>query len=81
VNDCGERLDRDGDAFGAGCSRARRGRAGARRVLRQRGDDGVAPAMLVGSLIAAVLTVGLIGFVSQLSRIKEIMLSCSISAM
>jgi ABC-type Mn2+/Zn2+ transport system permease subunit/Mn-dependent DtxR family transcriptional regulator len=35
------------------------------------GIEAYAPAMLVGSLIAAVLTVFLIGFVSRLSRIKE----------
>jgi len=33
--------------------------------------DAHAPGMLVGSLVAAVLTVGLIGFVSRVSRIKE----------
>ncbi|GAB6095292.1 hypothetical protein JCM14469_15440 [Desulfatiferula olefinivorans] len=35
------------------------------------GVEAHAPAMLIGSLIAAVLTVGLIGFVSRVSRIKE----------
>ncbi|MEZ4528712.1 MAG: iron chelate uptake ABC transporter family permease subunit [Desulfobacterales bacterium] len=35
------------------------------------GIEAYAPAMLLGSLIAAVLTVALIGFVSRLSRIKE----------
>jgi ABC-type Mn2+/Zn2+ transport system permease subunit/Mn-dependent DtxR family transcriptional regulator len=35
------------------------------------GIEAYAPAMLVGSLIAAILTVFLIGFVSRLSRIKE----------
>lgn len=35
------------------------------------GVEAYAPAMLIGSLIAAVLTVALIGFVSRLSRIKE----------
>jgi ABC-type Mn2+/Zn2+ transport system permease subunit/Mn-dependent DtxR family transcriptional regulator len=35
------------------------------------GIEAYAPAMLIGSLIAAVLTVFLIGFVSRLSRIKE----------
>jgi manganese/iron transport system permease protein/iron/zinc/copper transport system permease protein len=35
------------------------------------GIEAHAPAMLIGSLIAAVLTVVLIGFVSRVSRIKE----------
>ncbi|MBN2431660.1 MAG: metal ABC transporter permease [Acidobacteria bacterium] len=35
------------------------------------GLEAHAPAMLVGSVLAAVLTVGLIGFVSNISRIKE----------
>ncbi|MHC4872476.1 MAG: metal ABC transporter permease [Planctomycetota bacterium] len=35
------------------------------------GIEAHAPAMLIGSLIAAVLTVALIGFVSKVSRIKE----------
>ena len=35
------------------------------------GIEAHAPAMLVGSLIAAILTVALIGFVSRMSRIKE----------
>ncbi|MCP4451848.1 MAG: metal ABC transporter permease, partial [Planctomycetes bacterium] len=35
------------------------------------GIEASAPAMLIGSLIAAVLTVALIGFVSRVSRIKE----------
>jgi len=35
------------------------------------GLEANAPGMLVGSLIAAVVTVGLIGFVSTVSRIKE----------
>lgn len=35
------------------------------------GIEAYAPAMLIGSLIAAVLTVALIGFVSRMSRIKE----------
>ena len=35
------------------------------------GQDAHAPAMLVGSLIAGILTVALIGFVSKSSRIKE----------
>jgi manganese/iron transport system permease protein/iron/zinc/copper transport system permease protein len=35
------------------------------------GIEASAPAMLLGSLIAAVLTVTLIGFVSRVSRIKE----------
>lgn len=35
------------------------------------GIEAYAPAMLIGSLLAAVLTVFLIGFVSRLSRIKE----------
>jgi manganese/iron transport system permease protein/iron/zinc/copper transport system permease protein len=35
------------------------------------GIEAHAPAMLLGSLIAAVLTVALIGFVSRMSRIKE----------
>jgi len=35
------------------------------------GEKAHAPAMLIGSLIAAVVTVGMIGFVSKLSRIKE----------
>lgn len=35
------------------------------------GVEAHAPAMLIGSLIAAVLTVALIGFVSRMSRIKE----------
>ncbi|MEE4355150.1 MAG: iron chelate uptake ABC transporter family permease subunit [Desulfococcaceae bacterium] len=35
------------------------------------GIEAYAPAMLIGSLIAAVLTVALIAFVSRMSRIKE----------
>lgn len=35
------------------------------------GVEASAPGMLLGSLIAAVLTVGLIGFVSRVSRVKE----------
>ena len=35
------------------------------------GIEAHAPAMLLGSLIAAVLTVALIGFVSRVSRVKE----------
>ena len=35
------------------------------------GVEAYAPAMLIGSVIAALLTVGLIGFVSRVSRIKE----------
>jgi len=35
------------------------------------GIEAYAPAMLIGSLIAAVTTVALIGFVSRMSRIKE----------
>ncbi len=35
------------------------------------GVEAHAPAMLVGSVIAALLTVGLIGFVSRVSRVKE----------
>lgn len=35
------------------------------------GMEAHAPAMLLGSLIAAVLTVALIGFVSKVSRVKE----------
>ncbi len=35
------------------------------------GIEAYAPAMLIGSLIAAVLTVALISFVSRMSRIKE----------
>jgi manganese/iron transport system permease protein/iron/zinc/copper transport system permease protein len=35
------------------------------------GASAHAPAMLIGALIAAVVTVGLIGFVSHVSRIKE----------
>ena len=35
------------------------------------GADAHVPAMFVGSLLAGVVTVGLIGFVSQVSRIKE----------
>ncbi len=35
------------------------------------GIEAHAPAMLIGSLIAAVLTVALIGFVSRVSRIRE----------
>jgi ABC-type Mn2+/Zn2+ transport system permease subunit/Mn-dependent DtxR family transcriptional regulator len=35
------------------------------------GIEASAPAMLIGSLIAAVVTVALIGFVSRVSRIKE----------
>jgi manganese/iron transport system permease protein/iron/zinc/copper transport system permease protein len=35
------------------------------------GIEAYAPAMLIGSLIAAILTVFLIGFVSRMSRVKE----------
>lgn len=35
------------------------------------GLEANAPGMLVGSLIAAILTVGLIGFVARVSRVKE----------
>jgi manganese/iron transport system permease protein/iron/zinc/copper transport system permease protein len=35
------------------------------------GIEAYAPAMLIGSLIAAIVTVALIGFISRLSRIKE----------
>lgn len=35
------------------------------------GIEAHAPAMLIGSVIAAIVTVGLIGFVSRVSRIKE----------
>ena len=35
------------------------------------GQDAHVPAMLFGSLLAGVITVGLIGFVSRVSRIKE----------
>lgn len=35
------------------------------------GLEANAPGMLIGSLIAAILTVGLIGFVSRVSRVKE----------
>jgi len=35
------------------------------------GLEAHAPAMLIGSVLAAVLTVGLIGFVSNISRVKE----------
>ena len=35
------------------------------------GVEAYAPAMLAGSVIAAVITIGLIGFVSNISRIKE----------
>jgi len=35
------------------------------------GIEAYAPAMLVGSVIAAIVTVGLIGFVARVSRIKE----------
>ncbi len=35
------------------------------------GSDAHVPAMFLGSLLAGVVTVGLIGFVSQVSRIKE----------
>lgn len=35
------------------------------------GVEAYAPAMLIGSVIAAVITIGLIGFVSNISRIKE----------
>ena len=35
------------------------------------GIEAHAPAMLIGSLIAAILTVALIGFVSRMSRVKE----------
>ena len=35
------------------------------------GVEAHAPGMLIGSLIAAVVTVGLIGFVSRVSRLKE----------
>jgi ABC-type Mn2+/Zn2+ transport system permease subunit/Mn-dependent DtxR family transcriptional regulator len=35
------------------------------------GIEAYAPGMLLGSLIAAIITVGLIGFVSRVSRIKE----------
>ncbi len=35
------------------------------------GTDAYAPAMIVGSIIAGFLTVGMVGFVSKFSRIKE----------
>lgn len=35
------------------------------------GDAANAPAMLIGSLLAALITVGMIGFISRVSRIKE----------
>ncbi len=35
------------------------------------GADAHAPAMIVGSMLAGVVTVGMIGFVSKVSRIKE----------
>ena len=35
------------------------------------GIEAHAPAMLIGSVIAAIVTVGLIGFVSRVSRVKE----------
>jgi ABC-type Mn2+/Zn2+ transport system permease subunit/Mn-dependent DtxR family transcriptional regulator len=35
------------------------------------GVEAYAPAMLAGSVIAAVITIGLIGFVSNISRVKE----------
>jgi ABC-type Mn2+/Zn2+ transport system permease subunit/Mn-dependent DtxR family transcriptional regulator len=40
-------------------------------VKRLTGDEARAPAMLLGSVIAALLTVLMIGFVSKVSRIKE----------
>lgn len=40
-------------------------------VKRITGEEARAPAMLLGSVIAALLTVLLIGFVSKVSRIKE----------
>lgn len=40
-------------------------------VKRLTGAEAQAPAMLIGSVIAAVVTVLLIGFVSKVSRIKE----------
>lgn len=40
-------------------------------VKRLTGDEARAPAMLLGSVIAAVLTVLMIGFISKVSRIKE----------
>jgi ABC-type Mn2+/Zn2+ transport system permease subunit/Mn-dependent DtxR family transcriptional regulator len=35
------------------------------------GSDAYAPAMIIGSVIAGFLTVGMVGFVSRFSRIKE----------
>lgn len=35
------------------------------------GVEAYAPAMLIGSVIAAVITIGLIGFISNISRVKE----------
>lgn len=35
------------------------------------GDAANAPAMLIGSLLAALITVGMIGFISRVSRVKE----------
>ncbi len=35
------------------------------------GEEAHAPAMIIGSLIAGVVTVGMIGFVSRVSRIKD----------
>lgn len=40
-------------------------------VKRLTGEEARAPAMLLGSIIAALLTVLMIGFVSKVSRIKE----------